>query len=199
MTMPGFVFHFRCDSCEATSHDYSVFAFSDILRPDIVLPAWSLKHRCWATIKANLSSDQRRALASDRDALLSFAASLSSDNLTVGVPELAVSSTKSIEVVVSPDPVCPHCALRCQSPFGYPPREQPPDFAPVTAGEFLAAPLSLIDLSVRARMIARDLDIRTVGQLEASRSQFDAHPAATEGTVAEIEDLLSRKPGGGSY
>lgn len=197
MTMPGFVFHFRCDSCDATSHDYSVFAFNDILRPDVVLPAWSLTHRCWATIRADLSSGQRRSMASDRDALLSFATSLSSDNLTVGVPELAVSSTESFDVAVTPEPRCPYCGLRCESPFGYPPRELPPDFAPATAAEFRAAPLSLIDLSVRARMIAHDLDIMTVGQLEAARPQFNAHPKATKTTMAEIQDLLSRKPADG--
>ena len=124
MTMPGFVFHFRCDSCDASSHDYSVFAFSDVLRPDVVLPAWSLRHRCWATGRTR--------------------------------------------------------------------QERP------TAAEFRAAPLSLIDLSVRARMIARDLNIGTVGELEAARSRFDGHPSATETAIAEIEDLLSRKPGGGS-
>lgn len=197
MTMPGFVFYFQCVSCGVTSHDYSVFVFTDILRPDIVLPAWSRDHKCWVTIQAELSSDQRRAMESDHDVLLSFAASLSSDNLTVGVPQLSVRQTDSFAVTVTPDPKCPYCGSECQSPFGYPPREVPPEFAPVSPAEFCAAPLSLIELSVRARMISRDLDVRTVGQLENSRSRFAAHPRATEATIAEIDDLLSRKPANG--
>lgn len=192
--MPGFVFHFRCDCCHATSHDYSVFAFSDIFRANIVLPAWSLMHRCWGSIQADLSSDQRKTLASDRSALLAFAKSLSSDALIVGVPELATSQSESFDVTVSPNPICPYCELECQPVFGYPPREVPPDFAPLTADEFRTAPLSLVELSVRARMIAGQLNLRTIGQLAAARSQFEQHPQATNATTLEIQDLLARMP-----
>ena len=194
MSMPGFVFHFRCDSCDATSHDYSLFAFSDIFHSNILLPGWSMLYKCWATLNVDLSSAQRKTMASDRNALLAFARSFSSEGLAVGVPEFAVSHSQSFDVSVSPTPLCPYCGLACQTVFGYPPRELPPDFAPITADEFRTAPLSLIDLSVRSMMIARDLNLRTVGQLESARFQFEQHPQATDATITEVQDLLSRMP-----
>jgi hypothetical protein len=31
MSMPGFVFYFRCDSCGVTSGEYSAYVFHDLL------------------------------------------------------------------------------------------------------------------------------------------------------------------------
>jgi hypothetical protein len=194
VTMPGFVFHFHCDSCGATSDDYSLYVFNDIFRPDIGLPAWSLTHKCWARIYADLRLDQRRAMESDPAVLLEFAASLSSDHMTVGVPQMTFGDSHSIDVKVTPEPRCPYCGSRCRSPFGYTPAETPPAFVPMSVAEFRSAPLSLIDLSVRARNICSNLGIRTVGELEDSRARFAAHRGAAESTMAEIERLLSLKP-----
>ena len=194
MTMPGFVFHFHCGACDASSHDYAVYVFSDLFRPSIILPAWSLTHKCWASIQADLSTGQRRTMESAREILLSFAASLSSDNLTVGVPRMSAGESDSFTINVTPDPICPHCGANCQSPFGYPPRPDAPTIPTVSIAEFRAAPISLIDLSVRATMICHDLGFNAVGDIEDGRSRFAAHPRATETTILEIDRLLSRKP-----
>jgi len=186
MTMPGFVFHFRCDACNANSDEYSVYVFNDLVRSDVGLPAWSLTHKCWATILAHLDSDQRRAMDSDRDELLSFAASLSSDNITVGVPELSAHELGSFNVKVTPDPICPYCSARCRTPFGYPPQVEAPETL-FSAAELRSAPIALIGLSVRVRNICRELCIATVGELENARSRFVAHRAASEGAVQEVD------------
>ncbi len=194
MSMPGFVFYFCCDSCGAASEDYSLYAFPDLFEPGIMLPTWSVTHRCWGSLHAGLSAEDRRAMEADRGVLLAFAASVSSDNLTVGVPEMVPGAGHSLGVKVAPDPQCPHCGAACRSPFGYPPTRDKPHIAPRSAAEFRAAPISLIDLSVSAQLICEDLDLHTLGQIEDGRSQFAAHPRASERCVREIDDCLAMKP-----
>lgn len=194
--MPGFVFYFHCDSCDALSDDYSLYVFPDIFRSDISLPAWSITHKCWCSLDAGLDTEQRLSMESDRDLLLAFAASMSSDNLTVGVPQFSSNDADGFDVNVTPSPQCPRCGCKCRAIFGYPPRDEPKTVAHISLAEFRIAPLSLIGLSVRSRMICRDLGLRTLGDLEDGRARFAGHSSATENTVREIDTLLSRKPTG---
>lgn len=194
MSMPGFVFHFRCDSCNAISDCYSVFAFPNTIEPTIALPVWSVLHRCWGTFSAKLSDDDRRAMESDRNKLLAFAASLPSDSAIVGVPEMGEGQSDLPNVRISPDPICPYCGALCDTLFGYPPKRNTPPIAPKTVADFRAVPLSAVDLSVRATMICRILGLETLGQLEDSQAEFAVHPRATKSTVQEVDDLLELKP-----
>jgi hypothetical protein len=196
MSMPGFVFYFHCDSCDATSGGYSVYVFPDIFSSHIVLPAWSIAHKCWCSLNADLDTDQRRAMESDRDLLLAFAASMSSDSLTVGVPQFYSNDSGGFDVNVTPDPKCPICGCTCQAIFGYPDREEVMTIAHISLAEFRIAPLSLIGLSVRSTKICRDLGLRTMGDIEDGRTRFAGHPSANENTLREIDTLLSRKPTG---
>ena len=194
MSMPGFVFYFQCDSCNTKSGSYSVYVFHNLFSPNISLPAWSLAHKYWGSVSADLSVEQRRAMESDRELLLSFAASLTSDNLTVGVPQLSTGQSDSFYVELTPEPRCPYCGVTCRSVLGYPSLEESSSNALVSLAEFRAAPLSLIGLSVRTKMICRDLGLDTIGELEDGRSRFAAHPRATDIAVQEIDSLLLRKP-----
>ncbi len=194
--MPGFVFYFTCESCDAISDEYSVFVFPDIFRSEISLPAWSISHKCWCSVNADLDLDQRRAMESDREVLLAFAATLSSDNLTVGVPQFSSNGSVGFDVNVTPDPKCPKCGCKCRTIFGSPPRDVPHSIARISLAEFRIAPLSLIGLSVRSTMICRDLGLRTMGDIEDGRARFADHPSATESSVREIDEFLSRKPNG---
>jgi hypothetical protein len=196
MSMPGFVFHFHCDSCGATSDEFSMYVFHDIFRPDIGLPAWSMRHKCWAYVQAELSVDQRREMEFNRDVLLAFAASLSSDNFTVGVPQMSLDEAGKIRVDVLPDPRCPYCGKQCKCVTGYPPNENAttPPLETITAVEFRAMPLASIGLSVRTSIICRDLGIQTLGQLEDRRDQLVAHPRTSDVVLDEIERWLKRKP-----
>lgn len=194
--MPGFVFYFNCDSCDAISDEYSVFVFPDLFRSEISLPAWSMSHKCWCSVTADLDLDQRRNMESNREILLAFAASLSSDNLTLGVPQFSLNRSDGFDVNVTPEPKCPICGCTCRAIFGYPPRDVPQVIAHISHAEFRIAPLSLIGLSVRSTMICRDLGLRTVGDIEDGRARFADHPSATESSVLEIDALISRKPTG---
>lgn len=113
MSMPGFNFHFHCRTCDASSHDYSVYPFPDVFVPDIVLPTWSLQLNCWGEIRFSLTPEQRAALESDPATLASFAASVSTDSFVVAVPHLATDLESRSGVTVTPAPICPQCNSRC--------------------------------------------------------------------------------------
>lgn len=183
---PDFKYHFRCDFCDATSDEYSVYVFWSLFEPRLSLPAWSLTHKFWGQIYANLSSNQRSQMDSNRDELIAFAASLSNDNLTVGVPRFSAG-----KVEVTPDPLCPFCGRPCQCHFEYSPESKPG----ITAAQFLALPIVKLDcLSFRSRKICHRLGFHTLGDLEEGRALFESHPQVTEANVAEVDELLSRKP-----
>lgn len=189
MSMPGFVFYFRCDACDTNSDDYSIFPFHDLFRPDISLPAWSRVHKCWSRIQLALSTEQRNELESDPQTMNDFAASLSTETFTVCVPQL-LSENSNCAASVTPEAICPYCGGACHTVFGYPPREEllstelPPE-------ELNAAPVSAIELSARSRNICSALGIRTLGQLREKRHTFVSHDQATDTSIAEIDRWLS--------
>lgn len=188
MSMPGFVFHFHCPNCDARSEDYSLFAFPDIFRPAIALPAWSAEHKCWCELHANITSQQRSEMETDRTALLSFAESMSSESLTVAVAMMGDP------VSVTPAPECPHCQTLCETVEGYPPSEEPAVAQFLTQDEFRHVPISHVELSVRTAMVCRDAGICNLGQLEDSRQQIAEHARATDSTLKEIDSIINRKP-----
>lgn len=192
MSMPGFVFHFRCESCGACSQDYPAYVFPDIFRPTLFLPAWSPLHECWGTVSLDLKPEQRRTLESDRSALQSFAASVSPPQMTIGVPRLSLRSNEDPSVIVEPDPVCPHCGTKCQTNFGYPPRQPAPGPDRASLEEPCKVPLCRVELSVRATGICRELGFSTTGDLEANRSLWESHRLATPSVREEFQRLIER-------
>ena len=190
MSMPSFVFYFRCDTCDANSDDYSIFPFHDLIRPDITLPAWSGLHKCWSQIQLALSAEQRKELESDPQNMIDFAASLSTESLTVCVPQLQ-SENCDCAVSVTPEAICPSCGGRSRTIFGYPPREELLSVAEIPSEELNAAPISAIELSARSRNICSALGIRTLGQLREKRDTFISHKRTTDSSVAEIDRWLA--------
>lgn len=186
MSMPGFVFHFRCDACGAISEDYSIFPFPNILRSDITLPGWSLAHKCWSQIQLSLNTDQHTQLESDPERMIWFATSLTSPSLTVCVPRLC-NNEGVCGVSVTPDPICPHCAAMCNAIFGYPPREQKLATTDISHEELDIIPVSAIDISVRTRNLCSALGIRTIGQLRNRRDNIVNHKQATDSLIAEVD------------
>ena len=186
MSMSGFVFHFRCDACNATSGDYSIFPFPDIFRADILLPAWNLEHRCWSQIQLSLNSDQRTQLETDAERMTAFARSLSSPSFTVCVPHLR-DIDGECGVSVTPDPICPHCGVICHPIFGYPSREAKLTTTDFPPEEIDAIPLSAIDISVRTRNLCSELGIRTIGQLRNRRDSIANHKRATDSLLDEVD------------
>lgn len=190
MSMPGFVFHFECDTCARASDDYCVFPFPDIWRPQIHLPARSREHECWGEIRLDLTSELRSKLESDPRHLLDFAASLSTERLVVYVASL-ISGSDVFAVSVVPEPVCPHCDRPCRSVWGYPPDERPLGPSDIAPEELDMAPLSAIDLSVRTRQICSQLNIRTIGQLRKRRDDVANRSVSNDATAEEIDRWLS--------
>ncbi len=186
----GFVFYFRCDACDADSDDYSIFPFHDIFRSDISLPAWSCPHKCWSRINLALSSEQRIELESDPQNMIDFAASLSSEALTVCVPHLQ-SENSDCAVSVTPEPICPSCGGKSRTIFGYPPPEERSSVTEILPEELNAVPISAIELSVRSRNICSALGIRTLGALREKRDTFIGHERSTQSSVAEIDRWLT--------
>ena len=186
MSMPGFVFFFRCNDCDAHSDHYSMFPLGGH-GADVWLPAWSCIHKCWAKIHLRLSPEQRKSLESDADALRAVATSLSSDALTVCVPQLH----SGLRVTVTPNSICPKCGQVCDTVPGYPPKEHLLSKAEIPIDEINAASISMIELSVRSRNICLSLGIRTVGQLRKRRNNFVTHKQVADSCVAEIDEWLS--------
>lgn len=116
MTMLGDDFFFRCDSCNAESYSYSASPFPDLVRHTILLPAWSLKNRCWGQIMLDLTTEQRRAMP--RKEIIEMARAISNPGLTIAVPMPINFDTGEIEVV--PEPVCPKCESTCRAIVGRP-------------------------------------------------------------------------------
>jgi hypothetical protein len=190
MSIPGFVFYFRCDDCDANSDDYSVFPFHDLFRADISLPAWSRLHKCWSQLQLALSTEQRKELESDPQSMIDFAASLSTDSLTVCVPRLQ-SENGDCAVSVTPAAICPHCGGHSLTVFGYPPCEDLLSAVEIPPEELNAAPISAIELSVRSRNICSAHGIRTLGQLREQRDTFISDKRTTDSSVAEIDRWLA--------
>lgn len=190
MSMPGFVFYFRCDICGVNSDDYAVFPFHDVLRPDISLPAWSLIHRCWAQIQMSLSAEHRKKLESDPHSMIALAASLSTNALTVCVPQFRSNNGVPL-VTVSPEPICPYCGQVCYAVFGYPPPVECLTAASLLTEDYNAISISEIDLSIRLRNICVELGVVTLGQLREKRGIAAAHSNSTDTVITEIDRWLA--------
>lgn len=191
MSMPGFVFYFRCDNCAAASDHYSTFPFPGTFSSDLFLPAWSRSYKCWSQIELSLSSDRRVQLQANPQQLIAIAASLSSAALTVGVPCLHIDNGMG-RVSVTPEPTCPHCGESCDAVFGYPPGEQSRAAIPEIPREELdSTPIVDCDLSVRTRNICYSIGIDTIGKLRDRRDEFFNHKMTTDTAVAEVELWLS--------
>lgn len=192
MSMPGFVFHFRCP-CGANSDAFSVFPFSSTFEPILTLPTWSTRYKFWGSFNSTLTDDDRHELERDSQRLQEFAASISSKNLTVAVPRLV-----SGRVEVIPAPCCPKCGNPCESIFGYPPSSGKPSLGPEMLENFDSIPITLADLSVRARMICREIGIVTLGDLVEFNSEIVSHPRITQHVVQEIDHVLALKSASGT-
>ena len=188
MSMPGFVFYFRCDACDMSSDEYSIFPFPDIFSSHISLPAWSRIHNCWANLRLALNSDHRARLESDPQQMVDFASSVTTTSLTVCIPRLCYDQSRCA-VSITPEPECPYCGKPCEAIFGYPPHEHL--ITEILPEEFEATPISAIDISVRTRNICSTLGIRTIGQLRNHREHVVGHKQAGDTTVAEVDRWLA--------
>ena len=194
MSMPGFNFYFRCESCNSRSDAYSVYPFPDLFRPEIILPAWSVAHQSWAQVQLSLTAEQRAHIESDPKNLNSFASSLTSSAFTVFAPQLSIDRADQCAVIVTPAPHCPRCHCACDSVFGYPPTESRTTIPELSAEEFDTTPLSMIEFSVRSRNICYSLGIKTLGQLRKHRDAFAKHKQASPLTILEVDRWLEIKP-----
>lgn len=188
MSMPGFVFHFRCQ-CGAISNEYPAYPFPSTFEANLILPTWSTSHRFWGSINTVLTDEDRVELDGDFERLQEFAASISSEHLTVGAPRLVSGG-----VEVQPVPRCPQCGEVCEAIFGYPPSSSKPSIAPQLLGNFDSIPIELADLSVRTRMICNEIGITTLGELVEFNAKIANHPRITQNVLREIDDVLALKP-----
>lgn len=119
MSMPGFVFHFRCAQCGKNSDEYPLYLFPETFGSTLLLPAWSGKLRCYMTIQCDLAAEDRDLCQSDAHQLDRIAELLGNDIVTVGVPHWG-SGLGRKEVRVVPSPVCPRCGATVDTVWGYP-------------------------------------------------------------------------------
>lgn len=186
--MPGFVFHFRC-KCGAISDSYPALPFPSTFEPDLVLPTWCLRHKFWGSFSAVLTENDRFELEKNHDRLLELASSISSESMTVGVPQFVSGG-----IQVEPLPTCPKCGEPCESIFGYPPHCGSPAITPEMMKDFDSIPIALAELSVRARMICKDIGINTLGDLCDNIAKIADHPRVTENVIREVDRVLATKP-----
>ena len=188
MSMPGFTFHFACESCDANSDAYSIFPFHDLFRPELALPTSSFSQHCWGELRLSVSCEQREHLIADFRHLLAFAQSLSSDALTIGVPKLGGGDLNV--VTVTPRPHCPQCGGDVTTNFGSPDASEKITLDDLAPEEFDLTPISAIELSVRSQNICYSLGMKTIGQLRHRRDEFSQHQSSSPATMAEIDQWL---------
>ena len=119
MSMPGFVFHFRCRACGHSSDEYPLYVFPMIGYGRLMLPAWSRQLGCYMTIECDLTKADRARCENDPSELARIARMLSNDCVTVGVPRWGEGFAEK-EVRVVPSPSCPKCGAAADSVWGYP-------------------------------------------------------------------------------
>ena len=86
MSMPGFVFHFRCRACGHNSDEYPLYVFPDLFDSTLLLPAWSRQLGCYMTVSCDLTPADRTRCEQDPSELPRIATILGNDHVTVGVP-----------------------------------------------------------------------------------------------------------------
>jgi len=119
MSMPGFVFHFRCVACGHNSDEYPLHVFSNTLEPVLMLPAWSRRLGCYMTISCDLTAEDRHRCQNDASELARIAKMIGNDHVTVGVPRWGQGLAER-EVRVTPSPTCPKCGAAAEAAWGYP-------------------------------------------------------------------------------
>jgi len=188
MSMPGFVFHFRC-KCGAISDEYPAYAFPSTFEANLTLPTWSTQHKFWGSFNAVLTKEDRFELGGNYERLQEFAASISTDNMTVGAQRLASGG-----IEIQPTPNCPQCGDVCETVFGYTPNSGKPSISAEMLKDFDSIPIALADLSVRASMICNDIGLTTFGDLGEFNIKIANHPRITQNVLVEIDDVLALKP-----
>jgi hypothetical protein len=188
MSMPGFVFHFRC-KCGALSDEYPAYAFPLTFDANLTLPTWSTQHKFWGTLNAVLTDADRIELDGDYERLQEFAASISTDHMTVGAQRLASGG-----VEIQPTPCCPQCGDICETVFGHTPNSGKPSISAEMLKDFDTIPIALADLSVRARMICNEIGLTTLGDLGEFNDRIVNHPRITQNVILEIDNILALKP-----
>lgn len=119
MSMPGFVFHFRCRECGHNSDEYPLYVFPDTFGGALLLPAWSKRLACYMTITCDLSVVDRTRCNDNPSEVNRIAQMLSNDCVTVGVPRWG-NGLGEKEVRVVPSPQCPKCGAVVDTVWGYP-------------------------------------------------------------------------------
>lgn len=184
MSMPGFVFHFRCLECEKSSPDYSICVFPDIFRAEITLPAWSVRFRCYSEVRCYLAPEDRPLIEGAPVRLRELVAQLSSPRLTVGFPLWSQGATEVI--TVEPPPICPFCGCSVETLIGYAPEEQAEPIKDI--GDPYAVPFSRLGLSVRALNCLRQVGIESLGDLcERTPADLLKIPQFGETTLHEVQ------------
>lgn len=192
MTMPGFVFHFKCDSCMKQSESYPSHVFPTLFDQRLSLPTWSTQHQFWGDIRAKLSSIQQDNL-DDPKVLISLAQSLSSSALTVCVPFVRYEDD-SLEprLELFPDPVCPHCQQGCRAILGCSDRLIRPFYESVE--EFDGTLIGEFPFSLGAIRVLEELGIETLGQLHSQFDKVKTHQSMKRTTLKVLRKCLERRP-----
>lgn len=187
--MPGFDFHFFCPRCQKASEDYPLYVFPDTFQADLLLPAWSRRFRCYASLRCSLASEDRALIEKDRGRLRELVAELSSPGLTVGFP-LWGFQDDGLWVRVEPRPECPYCGDPVDVRLGSPPR-QPAAISPMNDDPW-AVPLPALGLSVRARSCLVNAGIVSLGQLcERTKEDLLAIRMFGESSLEEVRERLA--------
>ena len=119
MSMPGFVFHFRCRACGHNSDEYPLYVFSSTFEPILMLPAWSQQLGYYMSISCDLTDADRDRCQKDPSELTRIANMLCNEHVTVGVPRWGQGLAER-EVRVTPPPTCPKCGAAADAVWGYP-------------------------------------------------------------------------------
>lgn len=197
MSMPGFDFFARCNSCGAESPQYPLY--QSLFDSSILLPAWSITNRCWAEFIGFLSPDHRKQFEEFEEgpkSLREFAASMSSSSLTIGVPRISAISREGFSVIMSPEPVCPMCGCRVSLNSGSHERESEPErfFTDLSTEEFKGLWLGQFPLSVRARNILKKLGTATIESLlRVPQQEIATRFPNSDGAVREFNEILAIK------
>lgn len=119
MSMPGFVFHFRCRTCGHNSDEYPLYAFPDTFDGMLMLPAWSRQLGCYISITCYFTQADRERCLKDPQDLTRIAMMLGNECVTVGVPRWGLGFEER-EVRIEPTADCPKCGALVDAVWGYP-------------------------------------------------------------------------------
>lgn len=107
---------------------------------------------------------------------------------------LSPCAENSCGIATTPEPECPYCRTTCEALFGTALPSSKLEIAEVGIEELEAAPIAMIDVSVRTRNICNSLGIRTLGQRRKYRDKIVDFKGSTSSTIAEVDRWLAFKP-----